>query len=77
VAGRIGYAVDLVLPFLGPGAGPAGMCAVPATSAGTGVLAFGWLVQALAITLLAVYLAGLTGLTRRRPGPPDETSPPG
>jgi hypothetical protein len=33
------------------------------------VLAFGWLVRALAVALLAVYLAGLTGLTRRRPGP--------
>ena len=76
VAGRIGYAVDLVLPFLGPGAGPAGTCAVPATSAGTGVLAFGWLVRALAVTLLAVYLAGLTGPTRPGPGPFDGISPP-
>jgi hypothetical protein len=65
VAGRVGYAVDLVLPFTGP----AGSCAAPATAAPAGVLAFGWLVRALAVTLLAVYLAGLTGLTRRRPGP--------
>ncbi len=41
---------------------------MPAGSAGAGVLAFGWLVRALAVTLVAVYLAGLTGLTRRRPG---------
>jgi hypothetical protein len=65
VAGRVGYAVDLVLPFTGP----AGSCAVPAASAEAGVLAFGWLVRALAVVLLAVYLAGLAGLTRRRPGP--------
>ncbi len=64
MAGRIGYAVNLVLPFLGP----AGSCAAPATSGGAGLLAFGWLVRALAVTLVAVYLAGLTGLTRRRPG---------
>lgn len=65
MAARIGYAVNLVLPFLGP----AGSCAAPATSAGAGVLAFGWLVRALAVTLLVVYVAGLTGLARRRPGP--------
>jgi hypothetical protein len=65
VAGRAGYAVDLVLPFTGP----AGPCAVPAGSAAPGVLVFGWLVRVLAITLLVVYVAGLTGLTRRHPGP--------
>ena len=34
-----------------------------------GVLVFGWLVQVLVITLLAVFVAGLAGLTRRHPGP--------
>jgi hypothetical protein len=62
VAGRAGYAVDLVLPFTGQ----AGPCAA---SAAPGVLVFGWLVRVLAITLLAVYVAGLAGLTRRHPGP--------
>jgi hypothetical protein len=65
VAGRVGYALNLVLPFTGP----AGPCAVPAASSQAGLLAFGWLVRVLAITLLAVYIAGLAGLTRRRPGP--------
>ena len=65
MAGRVGYAVSLVLPFLGP----AGSCTGTAASGGAALLAFGWLVRALAITLLVVYLAGLTGLARRRPGP--------
>ena len=65
MAGRVGYALDLVLPFTGQ----AGPCAVPAASTAAGVLAFGWLVRVLAITLLAVYVAGLAGLTRRDPGP--------
>jgi hypothetical protein len=65
VAGRVGYALDLVLPFTAP----AGSCAVPAGSAAPGVPVFGWLVRVLAITLLVVYVAGLAGLTRRRPGP--------
>ncbi len=65
VAGRVGYALDLVLPFTGP----AGPCAVPAASTAPGVLVFGWLVRVLAITLLAVFVAGLAGLTRRHPGP--------
>jgi len=65
VAGRAGYALNVVLPFLGP----AGSCAGTAASAGAGLLAFGWLVRALAIALLVVYLTGLTGLARRRPGP--------
>ena len=65
MAGRAGYAVDLVLPFTGP----AGQCAVRAGSGTPGVLVFGWLVRVLAITLLVVYVAGLAGLTRRHPGP--------
>lgn len=65
MAGRVGYAVNLVLPFLGP----TGTCAGTTAAAGAGLLAFGWLVRALAVTLLVVYLAGLTGLARRRPGP--------
>jgi hypothetical protein len=65
VAGRVGYALDLVLPFTGP----AGTCAVPAASTAPCVLVFGWLVRVLAITLLAVFVAGLAGLTRRHPGP--------
>jgi hypothetical protein len=63
--------VNLVLPFTGP----AGSCAVPPASAQPGLLAFGWLVRALAITLLVVYVAGLTGLARRRPGPAERARP--
>jgi hypothetical protein len=59
VAGRAGYALDLVLPFTGQ-PGPCTASTAP------GLLAFGWLVRVLAITLLAVYVAGLT---RRHPGP--------
>jgi hypothetical protein len=65
VTGGVGYAVGLVLPFTGPGAGPAGSCAVPVASAAPGVLAFGWLVRVLAISLLVVYAVSLSGLTRR------------
>ncbi len=67
MTGRVGYAVGLVLPFTGPGGGPAGPCAVPAASAAPGVLAFGWLVRVLAVALLVVYLVSLTGLTRSPP----------
>ena len=63
MAGRVGYALDLVLPFTGP----AGPCAVPAASTAPGVLVFGWLVRVLAITLLAVFVAW--------PGWPDPAPP--
>jgi hypothetical protein len=62
MAGRAGYALDLVLPF----AGQPGPCTA---STAPGLLLFCWLVRVLAITLLAVYIASLAGLSRRRPGP--------
>ena len=62
LAGRAGYALDLVLPFTGQ-PGPCTASSAP------GLLVFGWLVRVLAITLLAVYVAGLVGLTQRHPGP--------
>ncbi|MGP8001675.1 MAG: hypothetical protein ACLPKI_30775 [Streptosporangiaceae bacterium] len=68
VAGRAGYALGVVLPLIGPGAGSAGTCAVPATG-GTGVLAFGWLVRGLAVTLLVIYALGLIAAARRPAGP--------
>jgi len=68
VPGRIGYAVGLAVPFVNAGHTPAGQCDVPARGANGWVLAFGWLVRAAAIALLAVYGVGLSGLTRRQPG---------
>ena len=62
MAGRAGYALELVLPFTGQ-RGPCTASTAP------GLLLFSWLVRVLAITLLAVYVAGLAGLTRRHPGP--------
>ena len=69
MAGRAGYALGVVLPFLGQGAGSAGTCAVPASGASTGVLAFGWLVRALAVILLVVCALGLIAAARRPAGP--------
>jgi len=46
----------------------AGQCGVPASGAAPGVVVFGWVARALAVTLLALYALGLTGVTRRPPG---------
>jgi hypothetical protein len=46
----------------------AAQCDVPASGAAPGVVVFGWVVRALAATLLVLYTLGLTGVTRSPPG---------
>ncbi len=68
VASRAGYALTLAFPVINLTSGSAGQCDVPASGADPGVLVFGWVVRALAATLLVLYGLGLSGLTRSPPG---------
>ncbi|MGI8448842.1 MAG: hypothetical protein ACR2MP_17030, partial [Streptosporangiaceae bacterium] len=65
---RIGYAIELAFPVINLNSSSAAQCDVPASGAAPGVVVFGWVVRALAATLLALYTLGLTGITRSPPG---------
>ena len=65
---RIGYAIELAFPVINLNSSSAGQCDVPASGAAPGVVVFGWVVRALAATLLVLYTLGLTGVTRSPPG---------
>jgi hypothetical protein len=64
VPGRISYAIEVAFPIVSLSSSSEEHCDVPATGAKSWLLTFGWIVRALAATLVAFYLAGLAGITR-------------
>ena len=64
VPGRISYAIEVAFPIVSLSGSSEEHCDLPATGAKSWLVAFGWIVRALAATLAAFYLAGLTGITR-------------
>ena len=66
--GRIGYAIELAFPIINLNSSSEEQCDVPAKDAEWGVVAFGWIVRALAATLFVLYGLGLSGVTRSPPG---------
>jgi hypothetical protein len=68
VPGRIGYAIELAFPIINLNSSSEEQCDVPAENAEWGVVAFGWIVRALAATLFVLYGLGLSGVTRSPPG---------
>jgi hypothetical protein len=64
VPGRISYAIEVAFPIVSLSGSTEEHCDLPATGAKSWLVAFGWIVRALAATLAAFYLAGLTGITR-------------
>lgn len=65
---QLSYAIDIAFPIVTISGSSEQQCDVPATNPNQYVVAIGWLVRALSATLLAIYVAGLTGLTSRTPG---------
>jgi hypothetical protein len=66
--GRIGYAIELAFPIINLNSSSEEQCDVPAKDAEWGVVAFGWIVRAIAATLFVLYGLGLSGVTRSPPG---------
>ncbi len=65
---RIGYALGLAFPVISLNNRAGAQCDLPASGAAAGVVIFGWVVRAAAVSLLALYILGLTGVTRSPPG---------
>ncbi len=66
--GQLGYAIDVALPLITVSNTSIQQCDVATPKPNDAVLIFGWVVRVLSTTLLAIYAAGLTGLTSRSPG---------
>jgi hypothetical protein len=66
--GQLGYAIDVAFPLITVSNSSVQQCDVATPKPNDAVLIFGWVVRVLSTTLLAIYAAGLTGLTSRSPG---------
>jgi hypothetical protein len=66
--GQLGYAIDVAFPLITVSNTSVQQCDVATPKPNDAVLIFGWVVRVLSTTLLAIYAAGLTGLTSRSPG---------
>jgi hypothetical protein len=65
---QLSYAIDVAFPIITISSSSEQQCDVASPNPNQLLVAFGWLVRALSATLLAIYVAGLTGLTSRTPG---------
>ena len=66
--GQLGYAIDVAFPLITVSNSSVQQCDVATPKPNDAVVIFGWVVRVLSTTLLAIYAAGLTGLTSRSPG---------
>ena len=62
--GDVAYAITLAFPIINLSGSTGQQCDVPATDPRWWIIAFGWVVRALAATLARFYAAGLAGITR-------------
>jgi hypothetical protein len=65
---QLSYAIDVAFPIITISSSSEQQCDVASPNPNQLLVAFGWLVRALSATLIAIYGAGLTGLTSRSPG---------